>query len=292
MMTLEIKRIGAAAVEAIQSYNNGVVFGVTSKGAFLRLEKRIIYLTALDYLSPFNLTLQEGDQRFEVLQPGDSFHIEDSTLIFPSRQIQAATSSADVWMPPKPVPLASSLAYQNQRVDRIARQLFSLDASKGFLFLARPAQVDEEEFIVKTRNAAEAMITSFREREKTSFLAAASVLLGSGSGLTPSGDDFLTGFFLYHFLYDQACGKQRPFLTDWWQDVTQLAFERTTTISANRLLFAERGWSEDIFLKLLDHLFDPRFEFPLSMVQTLLRIGHSSGVDTFTGILYAVRSMS
>ena len=109
--------------------------------------------------------------------------------------------------------------------------------------------------------------------------------------MTPSGDDFLTGFFLYHFLYDYSGDNRRSFLNDWWQEVTNLAFERTTTISANRLLFAERGWSEDIFLKLLDHLFDPGIEFPLSMVQTLMRIGHSSGVDTFTGILYGSRSM-
>jgi hypothetical protein len=291
MKTLEIKRIGAAAVEAIQSFTDGVVFGVTSKGAFLRLEKRIIYLTALDYLSPFNLTLAEGDQRFEVLQPGDAFYIENSTLIFPSRQIQAASSAAVAWVPPKPVPLVSTIDDQNQRADRIGRQLSSLDATKGYLFLARPPQLNEGEDIKKIRSAAEEILTSFRKGHKRSFLSASSALLGSGSGLTPSGDDFLTGFFLYHFLYDYSGDNRRSFLNDWWQEVTNLAFERTTTISANRLLFAERGWSEDIFLKLLDHLFDPGVEFPLSMVQTLMRIGHSSGVDTFTGILYGSRSM-
>ena len=81
-MNIEIFRVGAAAAEVLGTKADGSVLGVTSRGAFLRVEDRIIYLTSANYLSPFNLTLAGGDQRFERLAPGDKFTIEDANLNF------------------------------------------------------------------------------------------------------------------------------------------------------------------------------------------------------------------
>ena len=80
-------------------------------------------------------------------------------------------------------------------------------------------------------------------------------------------------------------------LAEWCDEVTHLAFQKTTTISANRLMFTKRGWSEDIFLTLIDHLFDPAVPFGDDLVQLLMEIGHSSGVDTFMGIYYAISAL-
>jgi len=83
-MRVKVYRIGAAAVEALELASGGSVAGVTSRGAFLRVADRIIYLTPLDYRSPFNLTLAGDDQRFERLSTGDPFAINSKALPLPA----------------------------------------------------------------------------------------------------------------------------------------------------------------------------------------------------------------
>ena len=139
--------------------------------------------------------------------------------------------------------------------------------------------------------AAKGVIESYHKQDLGDFLTYSSRLLGSGSGLTPSGDDFLTGFFLYHIRYSQSSGTSTESLLKWNAELTELAFQKTTTISANRLQAAGRGWSEDVFLNLIDHLFDLSIPLMPDFINILMNFGHSSGVDTFMGIYYALESL-
>lgn len=287
-MILEVFRIGAAAAEVMQNAKEGSVIGVTSRGAFLRAGDRIIYLTSANYRSPFNLTLAGGDQRFERLEPGDRFFIVDGSLQFPAHRMSVRTETAEYWEPHLPVPIRRANGDQKLRSMEIADQLCSLDKDKGFLFLSRPTGIELSPDQVRILDAAYSIVKGFQQQDKTQFLNAAATLIGTGGGLTPSGDDFLTGFLLYHVRRELASGEPSSFLADWCKELTTLAFNKTTTISANRLLFAARGWSEDIFLHLIDHLFDPAVTFTCDEIRLLMEIGHSSGVDTFMGIYYAI----
>ena len=290
-MNVEVYRIGAAAVEALGLAPNGTVQGVTSRGAFLRVVDRIIYLTPLDYRSPFNLTLAGGDQRFERLEPGDTFTIDSDRLVFLTRRITVLTEQAEVSQPPLQVPIRSSLQEQHKRAAAIAARLRQLDAHKGYLFLSQPQNeiVTPDQFTVFS--AAHEIAASFARGNRAGFMQASASLIGSGGGLTPSGDDFLTGFLLYHFRRELSTGIQSDSRSEWCAAVSAIAFQKTTTISANRLLFTARGWSEDIFLNLIDHLFDQSIPFTDDQVCLLMDIGHSSGVDTFMGMLYAIKSL-
>lgn len=290
-MNIQVYRVGAAAAEVLASKADGSVLGVTSRGAFLRAGDRIIYLTSANYFSPFNLTLAGGDQRFERLAPGDRFTVDDGYIRFPSRQVTVHTAAAEVWQPALPVPILATTTDQLQRSERIAARLYEIDPGKGFLYLSQPIEkitLADNESIYEAANE---IVTSYREKDLVRFMAAAGVLIGTGGGLTPSGDDFLTGFLLYHFRRMLSTGGNVDVLGEWCDEVTSLAFQKTTTISANRLMFTKRGWSEDIFLTLIDHLFDPAVAFGDDLVRLLLEIGHSSGVDTFLGIVYAIRSL-
>lgn len=290
-MIIQVFRVGAAAAEVLGSRSDGSVLGVTSRGAFLRVGNRIIYLTSANYHSPFNLTLAGGDQRFERLEPGDRFGVDDGCIRFPARQVTVHTASAEVWHPPLPVPILAGTADQLQRSERIAVRLNAIDPGKGFLFLSQPPEKVTSADNLRIYKAAGEIASAYRAKDLVRFMIAAGVMIGTGGGLTPSGDDFLTGFLLYHFRRMISTGESDDFLGEWCDEVTSLAFHKTTTISANRLMFTKRGWSEGIFLALIDHYFDPAVPFGDELVQLLMEIGHSSGVDTFMGIDYAIRSL-
>lgn len=291
MQRIRVTQLGAAAQESMRKCTRGRVAGVTSKGAFLRADDRILFLTAAEYRSPFNLTLERVDHLFSVLQPGDAFDIMDDGLQFPMRGISLDTSAAEVWQPPQPAPVQLSLIDQRKRADQIIDQIRQLDAEKGFLFLARPL----EEILVENQRAihqaAFKLLGSYKSIDHDAFFASAVKLLGAGGGLTPSGDDFLAGFFLFHFRRLLARAGELEFFKDWWAELTRLAFEKTTTISANRLEYVARGWSEELFLNLIDHLFNPVIDFDAERVRLLLGFGHSSGVDTLMGISFALDSL-
>jgi hypothetical protein len=84
-------------------------------------------------------------------------------------------------------------------------------------------------------------------------LRAAAALFGLGGGLTPSGDDVITGFQLYQVRVRALQNKaERAFIIEMGQKLTELAYQKTLYVSANRLEAACQGWTEDLFLKVLD----------------------------------------
>ena len=291
MKTIRVSLVGAAAAESMSTVSNGKVAGVTSKGAFLRAADRIMFLTAEDYRSPFNLTLDRVEQLFTSLQPGDTFEVLQGGIAFPTRHFQLDTSSAIIWQPSEPVPVLITLAQQKGRIDHLVERLQSIDPQKGFLFLSQPLEGMVTDNQRNIHQAAYTMVQEFKAQRKERFIAAAQKLLGAGGGLTPSGDDFIAGFFLYHFRNAQAGGKRFDFLAEWCNELVKISYEKTTTISANRLEYTARGWSEELFLLLIDYLFDTTIPFDNDKIQMLMDFGHSSGTDTLIGISFAVDSL-
>lgn len=290
MTSLKASRMGAAAAQVLATATGGKVMGVTSKGAFLRSSDSILFVTSAEYHSPFNLTLERTDRLLELLQPGDDFSFEPDCLKFQRVGMSIDTGSAEIWVPPLPTRIISSLGDQCAIASGLAAQLQELDPQKGYLFLLNPRAEHATVLTQNTVALAGGILTQYKQHEMQGFLDCSRQLLGSGSGLTPSGDDFLTGFFLYHIRYGLASGVDDEFIHLALREVTELAFQRTTTISANRLQAAEKGWSEDLFLHLIDHIFDPAIPLRSGFAELLMGFGHSSGVDTFMGIYYALLS--
>ena len=291
MRKTQVSHIGSAAAEALNKPSNGTVTGVTSKGVFLRIDNRIMFLTDFDFRSPFNLMLNNLELLTDSLQPGDKFNVNGDGFYFPGRNLHFETANAMVWLPPGPVPQLANLSEQKERVDLLISRVQQRDPEKGFLFIALPQSDTLPEHKQSIHQAAHAMMEAFRAEDKNAFIASSKKLIGAGGGLTPSGDDFLAGFHLYHFRREQAGATRAEFLTEWWRALVDYSFEKTTTISANRLEYTARGWSEWLFLEIIDHLFNPRIEFEDGKLQTLINFGHSSGVDTLVGISFAVNSL-
>ena len=103
-------------------------------------------------------------------------------------------------------------------------------------------------------------------------------LIGLGIGLTPSGDDFLCGVLaglrihgcigtcFYHTLSTEI----------------QTHLRNTNDISRSFLDCALKGWFSLPVIRLKDPL------SPEKILSDFRRIGHSSGLDTLSGILYAL----
>jgi hypothetical protein len=107
-------------------------------------------------------------------------------------------------------------------------------------------------------------------------------LAGLGAGLTPAGDDFLSGAML-------AAWLAHPTPRRFCQILAQAAAPRTTALSAAFLRAAARGQCNAAWHRLLGALAEGTETDVIVAAQRVLGLGATSGADTLVGFLYLVR---
>lgn len=275
-------RIGSYAKNALEEVSSGKVMGATSKGVFLLFERYSLFLTLAQGLSPFNITFAESDQLPTGLEPGDGVFYSVGDLLIPSRQVTLALGSAEVWTPPQTQVGAFDGLARQAALQELLAQIQVQFPLKGFLFMAAQGQALSEEQS-RVKQACADFISAYKANDLAGCLAAAGFLFGLGGGLTPSGDDWLAGFILC-CVWSAQTEVERAFLQQLGAELTRLAYQKTTFISANRLEAACKGWSEELFLRVVSLLSNPNKEALGALAQALYGFGHSSGVDTLMGI--------
>ena len=104
-------------------------------------------------------------------------------------------------------------------------------------------------------------------------------LVGLGGGFTPAGDDFVGGFIVAFNHTTQSTGMRTVQLP-----LSELV-ARTVPESASLLDYAQRGYVDEGLKRLvLSALGDKSFEF-FDVLLTLVRRGHTSGIDMSLGVL-------
>ncbi|MHC1740480.1 MAG: DUF2877 domain-containing protein [Anaerolineaceae bacterium] len=284
------RSIGCYIKEKLEESAEGKVMGLTSNGVFLIFGKHSAFLTTNEHESPFNIVLSTEELIPAELSIGDPVVYSKSDLLFPSRDLTINLKEAAVWNPANPLSLANSPLEQTNKANTILKKLLSADPQKGFLFLSRISTNDTPEQ-KQIRQFTRQFSRAFQQNDSQNCLRASTSLFGLGGGLTPSGDDWITGFLLYQCCLDLAQNKpQRTFITNLGAELLYTAYRQTTWVSANRLEAALKGWSEGLFLSAIDFLFNSSSADPTKIADHLLSFGHSSGVDTFVGIAFACQT--
>lgn len=119
---------------------------------------------------------------------------------------------------------------------------------------------------------------SFRCRDRDEIKTILSGWVGAGQGLTPSGDDFLTGLLLVN--------RIRKILGDTFLSVLgELASEEyTTAVSVNQYRSSLRGFFSSSMIAFADAYVEKSGEKLSKCVKHILNYGHTSGRDMGAGI--------
>ena len=129
------------------------------------------------------------------------------------------------------------------------------------------------------------LITGLHASDTNSLASLLAAFLGQGSGLTPSGDDFLLGFFLTlhrwgaHLSFSDSV---RPL----GQSIAESAKHQTTYLSSNLIECAIHGEADQRLINALDGLMTAEKCDP-AWVNGLLTWGSCSGLDAFAGMILA-----
>ncbi|MEH6993878.1 DUF2877 domain-containing protein [Neobacillus drentensis] len=120
----------------------------------------------------------------------------------------------------------------------------------------------------------------------SSALPHAVSLIGLGPGLTPSGDDFLTGLFTIFNMKNSPFYPYRSFC----EDVLKKAKTLTNDISYMTLKKAAIGKVRESIISLLNALLIENDEDLNLSLNKLLNIGSSSGTDIALGIVFGMEA--
>jgi len=109
-------------------------------------------------------------------------------------------------------------------------------------------------------------------------------ILGRGPGATPSGDDILAGVLLALLRTTRRERRGRVCLAG--RDLVTAAERQTTAVSTALLAQAAQGRAATRIETALRSILDPPAGIdPAAGVSAIAEIGHTSGLDLFTGIL-------
>lgn len=126
--------------------------------------------------------------------------------------------------------------------------------------------------------------TALLASDDSAVRTAASALIGLGEGLTPSGDDVLTGLALLAAQDGMLLTRSLPALTD----AIRTGAERTGLLSATTMMHATAGRGRQSLHDLITAVRDRETTAERRAAEHILRIGHTSGADILTGIRLAL----
>jgi hypothetical protein len=204
-------------------------------------------------------------------------------------------------------------------LSRAAALVASARAERGSspIFVGTELVSQGETFIMSLRSAGEELSSAFVSRSIPAALQAAERIVGLGTGLTPSGDDFLCGFLAARRSLASDGGALSPdigetsFLDEWGRRFTEIwggPLSRTNDISAAFLSSAAEGRFSTALVAFAraiaaeidqvsvrdglskKHLNTTGSEALASAVSMIGSIGHGSGLDAAEGFLYGLQA--
>lgn len=280
--------IGQAAWQALSGAACGSVAGVTSRGVLIKTDSSwVIFLSHEAECGPLTINLRRCPPGWNTIRPGSPVLLHENCISFTEAGIGVPLEYAVSWVPPQRPARAQSLAQQHEYLLEIARQILAQRRGAGLsgaLAALLPIAGDASG---ETSDAIFLLKTSLLQADLQAALSALEQLTGLGGGLTPSGDDLIAGLLLaYNRWRDEL--RPRVDLEGFNSTVVQMAYQKTTLLSANLIDCAAQGQAGCRLLAALDGALSGNAS-PQACAQALLQWGNSSGCDAFTGMVLAVQ---
>ncbi len=265
---------------------------------------RLITLLARERPGPVNIVVPELPEVLGRMTDGQSVIVTPGRVEAMEANVSIDLTSAPIWeqISPPDLPLATPSA-RHAAIQQAMEIALERAESPGLVHLlpdvfepsdagAPPAEgkIDfslHAGMLLQARSAILQLEMLLTAGELEAALDVTTRLIGLGLGLTPSGDDFLTGLVLALNIADQAPGSEVSGIDAFGQGVVDRAVGCTTWVSVEQLRYAARGEAEQVIAEAVIALLWA--SEPLRpAIEALLDTGSSSGGDLLTGMCLGV----
>lgn len=224
-----------------------------------------------------NLDAHEGQ---EIILEGSNIVIGKSAITF-----DASTAVYDGYL----------IKYNfNADMKHLIKSIIEKAHRGGFSFLTNPSKVPEDLVLSYVKQKLKAVITLIHDDKTEDAAEAISSLIGVGTGLTPSGDDFITGILSAFSAFPDTFDED---IVEQIRNSVSLHLQNTNEISMAFIKCALDNQFSVPVISLYQWLcsengsLESRKSQSDEILQSFLAIGHSSGIDTLTGIWWALENL-
>lgn len=289
---IRVRELGVVARQQLSQEGEAVILGVTSRGAFVRLEAGwVIFLSTEVFRGPLTLNVGGEAPELQRLENGMPAQVTPAGLFFPQVELVVDIRQAEVWQAPPLQQVFLTSSQRNEQLIEVVRRALAnqrgsqLSACLPLLLGIESAPSGGENTLLSLLRRLQQLLA---ERQITEIAAGLEALLGLGSGLTPSGDDLTAGFLLTlrrwgHVL---APGLDVQTIGD---SLLPMAYRRTTSLAANLIECATLGQANERLILALDGMMTGQPDSQ-TCAGYLAGWGNTSGLDALVGmalLLYA-----
>jgi len=285
--------IGLIALEILSNDQDAQVFGITSKGVYIKTSgKWLFFLSFNRFRGPLTLTFAEVSPILHHASTGKPVYITSQSLFLPDLDVMITIQGSEVW---QAQPASEPILTDPERLEKLVRftkEIMSKETRIGLGILlppllglphTQPAPRISRNFIWADIQQLQNWI---RYGEADPLARLLTEWLGSGPGLTPSADDFAMGLLLTLNRWPNSHWTAGS-LRDLNLQIVEAAYAKTTSLSANLIECATLGLADERLINALDWLVTGVAREP-EIVNHLMGWGNSSGVDAFAGMAVAL----
>ena len=245
-------------------------------------DQRLISLVAPEVGDgPLSIVLEQAPTGWAGLQPEAQVRVGWELL--QCENLEISLEGARIWDPrPDWEDLRANASTLLRRLQHLAVRIPDHAPAGGMLSLLRDHELPGPSSLsavhARAQKAAQTLWVGWGGDE-AQVKAGAAQLAGLGTGLTPSGDDFLLGTMLCAWLAHPAPKR-------YCAGVSDAALARTTSLSAAYLQSAAVGQFSMSWHLLLEALASSSEERIIDAARAVVAYGHTSGSDALSGFLW------
>jgi len=242
-----------------------------------------VFLSYEDHRGPLTVNLKGDLAPLKKMTTVEVFLISPELISASEGNIHISLEQAMPWQPIAPSSSHSLITDRHQRLQALAQNAYAQKPKEGLSGLialgleGTSTHPQKEDFLM--------LRSTFQNDDIINFTQHISSMLGLGSGLTPSWDDFTLGMLLCLNRWEHIL-QPRFDLESLNSTLVQNAYPRTTTISANLIECATLGQADERLINALDYIVIGTGD-QAQILNGLLSWGNSSGIDALLGMLFA-----
>ena len=290
---VQAKSIGTVAYKSLAEVRDGMVFGRTSRGIFIQTRSKwLIFLSFERFRGPLTINLATDLGFIRDISEGMAIEISAHNLFFPETGWNISLKETDIWRPQTATGPVSADDDRRARLLSLANKIVDNNYNSGLAPILpgllkgnlhqEPNKKDQPRLYEQILDIHQEMNISWNFPPPSALIS----ILGSGTGLTPSGDDFILGMLLTLNHWGNLF-PSLPELNKFNQEIVDAAYQKTTTLSANLIECASSGVGNERLIDGLDWLING-IEGETSPGDNLISWGNSSGVDVFVGYVVSL----
>ncbi len=248
-------------------------------------DRLVTLLNSEHYELPQGIRVWTAGQKLQDVTPGTRAVLRSGVLRFEGSALRVDLRGAPVWECPVPglaIDMTDPAVWAGWQS---AWGLLNAEQHRRGAEIVGELLLQPEAGTALSRRiqpALDQVLTALRQQNAARAAQASAGLVGLGPGVTPSGDDLLIGLLAALWAGAAQRAERKAFVNQFTAGMVEAA-RKTGEISRTYLMLAGRGQFSSAVSWLVEALAGGK-EVEAA-VQAAMRVGHSSGMDTVSGLL-------